>query len=91
MNLKLKKISIMPFTLIVTVIHVVAGFLLGFMVTVVSLLAPNEGMPGFGGLSIIIFPVLNALLGCMTSLFVGTLYNFFAGMFGGLVFEFENA
>ena len=91
MQLKLNKISVKPFVLIVSIIHVIAGFLLGAVMTLTSLVAPNEqGIAGVGPWSVLVFPILNGILGCMTAAFLASIYNFFAQRFGGIVFDFEN-
>jgi|GEM_PF-2066515 len=91
MKLKLKTIAIMPFAQIITVIQIITGFILGLVVTVVSIVAPNEqAAGGVGAWSILVFPVLNGLIGFSTALFVAWAYNKLAPKVGGAVFEFEN-
>jgi hypothetical protein len=90
MQLKLKKISIKSFILIFSIINVIAGFILGAIVTVVSLIAPDEqGMGAFGAWAILLFPIVNGILGVATGAFLAGLYNFLAQRFGGIELEFE--
>lgn len=92
MKLKLNKVSVHSFVLIVTSINVIGGFLLGLVVTVVSLIVPNEeDIAGLGPWSILVFPIINGLLALMTTSFLAWLYNILAGRIGGLVLEFEDA
>lgn len=91
MKLKLNKISVNTFVLIVTSINVIGGFLLGLVVTVISLIVPNEeDLGGLGPWSILVFPILNGLLALMTTSFLAWLYNILAGRLGGIVLEFED-
>lgn len=91
MKLKLNKISMKSFIMIFSTINVVAGFFLGAVVTVVSLLAPDEqGFGGAGAWAILLFPILNGLLGVVTGVFLTGMYNFLSQFVGGLVVEFED-
>jgi hypothetical protein len=90
MLLKLNKIAVKPFVLIVGTIQVVAGFILGLIVTLVALVAPSDQVPGVGPWSIIVFPILNGLIGVITAVFLAGIYNVFSKHVGGVVFEFEN-
>ncbi len=89
MHLKLKKISMKSFILIFSTINVLAGFVLGAVVSVVSLITPNEQGSAMGAWAILIFPVLNGLLGVVTGAFLTGMYNFIAPRFGGVQLEFE--
>lgn len=92
MKLKLMKISTRSFIIIFSMINVVAGFILGTVVTIVSLVTPTaQQAPGdMGPWSILTFPILNGLLGLVTGSFFTVVYNFFAKKFGGIELEFEN-
>lgn len=91
MQVKLKKISTKSFILIFSIINVTAGLILGTVVTIVSLAAPDEqgAGGGIGAWAILIFPILNGLLGIATGAFFTGLYNFLAQRFGGINLEFE--
>jgi len=89
MRLKLKKISMKSFILIFSTINVLAGFILGIIVTIASLAAPEEQGAALGAWAILIFPIVNGLLGVITGAFLTGMYNFLANYFGGLEFEFE--
>ena len=91
MQLKLKKISMKPFIIIFSAINIIAGLILGAIVTVVSLVTPDEqSTGGFGAWAILIFPILNGLLGLTTGVFFTGVYNFFAQRLGGIEVEFED-
>jgi hypothetical protein len=91
MHLKLMKISTKSFILIFSIINVVAGFILGAVVTVMSLIAPDEqGAGAVGPWAILIFPILNGILGVVTGAFLTGMYNFLAKRFGGVQLEFED-
>lgn len=90
MKLKLNKISPKSFILVFATINVVAGLILGAVVTVVSLAAPQDESFGAGGAwAILIFPIVNGVLGAMTGAFLTGMYNFLSEMVGAAVFEFE--
>jgi hypothetical protein len=90
MQLKLIKISMKSFILIFSTINVIAGFVLGAVVTLISLIAPDEqGAGAVGAWAILIFPILNGLLGLATGAFLTGMYNFLAPRFGGIELEFE--
>ncbi len=92
MNLKLTKIGTKSFIMIFATINVAAGLILGAIVTIVSVLAPEEqGAGPVGPWAILIFPILNGILGAVTGLFLTWMFNVLAKRFGGLELEFENA
>ena len=90
MKLKLKKVSVKSFVLIFSTVNVIAGFILGALVTVVSIVTPPEqGSGEIGVWAILIFPILNGLLGLATGAFLTGIYNFLAQRLGGIEVEFE--
>ena len=91
MKLKLKKISTKSFILIFLTVNVFAGLILGAVVTMVSLIAPDEQGAAIGAWGILIFPILNGILGVVTGVFFTGLYNFLASRLGGIELEFEAA
>lgn len=90
MQLKLKKISTKSFVVIFSVINVIAGVILGALVTIASLISPNEEGAALGAWAILIFPVLNGILGAVTGAFFTGLYNVLASRLGGIELEFES-
>jgi len=91
MQLRLKKISTKSFILIFSSINVIGGFILGAVVTIASLTSPaDQGAGPLGPWAILIFPVLNGLLGLATGAFLTWLYNLLAQFFGGIELEFED-
>ena len=90
MKMKLTKISTKSFITIFTIINVLAGFVLGALVTVVSMAVPEEQGAGvIGPWAILIFPILNGFLGLTTGAFLTGTYNFLVKRFGGVEVEFE--
>ena len=90
MKLKLKKVSVKSFVLIFSTVNVIAGFILGAIVTVISVVAPSDqGAGEIGPWAILIFPILNGLLGLATGAFLTCLYNFVTKFYGGIELEFE--
>ena len=90
MKLKLKKIATKSFILIFSVINVITGFILGAVVTVVSLVAPSDQSSGEVGVwAILIFPIVNGLLGLAAGALLTGLYNLLTRFFGGIELEFE--
>ena len=90
MHLKLKKISTKSFIQLFAIINVIGGLIVGAIVTVASLLSPDEQGSAFGVWAVLLFPVLNGILGAVTGAFLTGLYNFLASKFGGIELEFEN-
>jgi hypothetical protein len=85
MKVKLKKIPTKPFIITFSILNVIAGFVLGAIVTLVYIIAPPEqGSQEIGPWAILIFPILNGLLGLATGAFVTGIYNLLAKFFGGI-------
>ena len=90
MKLKLKKISVKPFIFMFSVMNVIAGFFIGAIITVVALVAPADQGPGeIGPWAILVFPIINGLLGLATGAFLTGMYNLLARFKGGIELEFE--
>jgi len=90
MKLKLKKISVKSFIITFSTINLVAGFIIGLIVTVMSLVAPDEQVPAvFGVWAILTFPILNAILGVVSGALITGAYNIVAQRMGGIELEFE--
>lgn len=90
MIVSLKKISIKPMIILTTVIYATAGLMLGIVFALASVAAPpdQEGA-NFGFWSIIVFPLINAIIGAFSSWIMCIVYNLLAGTIGGLEFEVE--
>ena len=69
MQLKLKKISTKSFVVIFLVIKGIACVILGALVTIASLISPNEEGAALASWAILIFPVLNGILGVSRCVF----------------------
>lgn len=90
MKMKLKKISMKSFVLIFSVINVVSGFILGLVVTVSSIAAPADQASGPGVWSVLVFPIVNGILGLLAGVFLTGMYNLLTKFLGGIELEFEN-
>ena len=89
MILKLKKISILPFSLILCALHAMVGLALGIIVAMISIVTKDQqAAMGLGAWAIVVFPILNALLGFLTGVLIAWAYNFFAAQLGGVRMEF---
>ncbi len=88
---KLRKISIMPMAKISCAFHVVVGLILGIIVTIGAMTGQeDEGFWSLGAWSLLVFPIINAMLGFLTGVFLAWGYNVFAHWFGGIEFDLEN-
>lgn len=91
MKLKLTRIAPKSFIKIFTVINIIGGFILGAVVSVVSLLPTDDQNAGaMGPWAILLFPILNGILGAITGAFFTGIYNYLAARFGGIELEFQN-
>lgn len=90
MKVTLKKVPTKAFTLMFASINVIAGFFLGILVTTASLLSPPEQEGNIGAWAIILFPIINGLLGLATGSFLTWIYNLLARRLGGIEMELES-
>ena len=91
MKLKLIKIPTKAFIITFAAINLIAGFILGAIVTLMAIIAPNEQTPGdVGPWAILLFPIINGFLALATGAFLTGLYNFLAPRIGGIELELEN-
>ena len=87
--LKLKKISIIPLAKIFCVLQAMIGVILGIIVAIGSMTGQeDEGLWSLGPWSLLIFPIVNAVLGFLTGAFFAWGYNLLAQWLGGIEFEF---
>ena len=89
MKVKLKNISPKNFMLIFSVLNVIVGFLLGAIVSIASLLNPQDQGSAVGVWSVLFFPFFNGLIGLAASVSLAGLYNLLTKFFGGIELEFE--
>ena len=90
MILKLQKISVLPVAFIFCGLHTVVGFILGVIVSMAAVMTNDEqATMGLGMWSMLVFPVVNAVLGFLAGAFIAGMYNFMSQCFGGIKFEFE--
>jgi len=87
---KLQRIPLIPLAKILCALQAVIGIILGVIVTIGSLSGQeDDGLWSFGAWSLLIFPVVNAVIGFLTGLSIAWAYNLFAQWFGGIEFELE--
>jgi hypothetical protein len=83
--MKLQKIAVLPLAKIFCCLDASVGLVLGFVVTVGSILGQEgEGLWSLGVWSILVFPLVNAVLGFLTGMFVAWSYNLFSAWLGGI-------
>jgi hypothetical protein len=90
MKLRLKRIPMKPFVFLFTIINVVTGLLLGIFMTLTALVVPSEQNGGAGVWSILIFPLMNGIIGLASGAFLTGIYNFLAKHMDGIEMEFES-
>ena len=89
----IKKIGILSLAKLETILMAIFGLLLGiFYAILAAVIGTGETLTDitliqFGWLSIIIFPVIYAILGFVTGIIGGWLYNVIAGWVGGIELE----
>ncbi len=91
---QLKRFGVMSVARLYAVLMAVAGFIVGLFMAIISLIsgmAANSAVLGFGlGLaSIIVFPIIYAVLGFVCGAIGAFLYNVIAGKIGGIEIDFE--
>lgn len=91
MIVKLKKISPKPFVLLTTIVYAIAGLMIGIFFTLASLVAPPQEGPNLGPWALLFFPLLNTILGALSSWMMCLMYNILSGRVGALEFEVEES
>ena len=90
MIVKLKKIATKPMVVLSTIIYVIAGLILGVFFAIASVVAPpQDETANIGFWAILIFPVMNAMIGALSAWIMCLMYNFLSGVVGSLEFEVE--
>jgi len=92
-----KRLDIMSLAKITTLTYAVLGLLVGLFfalfsgvmrsVSTTNVDPVNAWILGLGALAIIVFPILYGLMGFISALISGGLYNFWAGKIGGIGVE----
>ena len=92
MPVKVRKIRAMPLATMLCCLHAIVGFILGLIVTIASSLSPTqeEGLMALGPWSMLVFPVLNGILGFLSGVFIAVCYNFLTPYCGGIEVEVEH-
>jgi hypothetical protein len=95
MTTRIKNINPVQLGIVYAALYAVIGLLIGIVFALFSMAAgammPSGGMPNFGWLSIIIFPILYGVIGFIGGIIVGFFYNLVAGWTGGIELTFSSA
>ena len=88
---ELRSISVLSLAKMVSAIQAVIGLILGIIVSIgPSGNQQDEGIWGLGPWSLLVFPIVNAVLGFLTGSLLALGYNLFAQWFGGIKYEVED-
>ena len=92
MSVKVQKIKAMPLAAMLSCLHAVIGFMIGLIVTIVSMTATHEeeGRMSLGAWSLLVFPLLNGIFGFLSGALIAVCYNFFTPYCGGIEVEVES-
>lgn len=82
---ELKKIDILSFAKLMTVVYGIIGLIFGIFYAIFSIFSGST----FGFFGIIIFPILYGLGGFVLGLITGFFYNVVAKWIGGMKFDLE--
>jgi hypothetical protein len=89
----IKSIDIMSWAKIEALFGIVFGLVYGVLFAMMgTVIGFNKGMPGleaFGFMTIIIFPIVFAIMGFICGAIMAFFYNLFAGKIGGVRIELE--
>ena len=95
----LKKVGILSFAKIYTILMAIAGLIVGIIFTVIAFLVQafaaatsGEAVPGFvalGAANIVIMPIVYAIIGFVSGVIMAWLYNVIANLVGGVELELE--
>lgn len=101
--MNLRRIGVMSAAKLAGVMYAIIGLIVGLVVALISMIgagiaanAPHEaGVPSwigplFGVGAIVLLPILYGVLGFVMGAITAAIYNFVAGISGGLQLEFEN-
>jgi hypothetical protein len=86
MTTRISNINPVQYGIVYGVLCALLGLIGGVIVAIVSLVAGSSAnMPGgMGLLSIVIFPIIYAIIGFIAGIVVGFIYNLVAGWTGGI-------
>jgi hypothetical protein len=92
---RIKNINPIQLGLVYATLYALIGILVGICVAIFTMaagsLASSGGFPNFGWLSVIIFPIMYAVIGFIAGIIGGFLYNLVAGWTGGIELTFTAA
>ena len=90
-KVELKNIDAMSFAKVMTIISAILGLVVGIIFAIISFGFSYMGMMygGYGALSIVVFPILYAILGFLFGLVSALLYNIVAKWVGGVKIEVD--
>lgn len=93
-----KRVGVISLAKLLAAINAVFGFLFGLMFALMSLVGASfansgaEGLFGlvFGVAGVFFVPIFYGIMGFVSGVLTAVLYNFFAGMVGGLELDLVN-
>jgi hypothetical protein len=93
MTTRIRNINPLQLGIVYAALYAIIGLLIGICFALFSMAAgamfKSGGMPNFGFLSIIIFPIMYGIIGFIGGLIVGFFYNLAAGWTGGIELTFS--
>jgi hypothetical protein len=84
---RIRAINPVQLGIVYAALYALIGLIAGIIIAIVSMAAgsmASAGMPNFGWLSVIIFPIIYGVCGFIGGIIVGFLYNLIAGWTGGI-------
>jgi hypothetical protein len=98
MTTRIRNINPLQLGIVYATLYAIIGVLIGvifalFTMAMGSMMGAGSmgrgGMPNFGWLSVIIFPIMYGVIGFIAGIIVGFLYNLVAGWTGGIELTFS--
>jgi ABC-type polysaccharide/polyol phosphate export permease len=94
MTTRIRNINPLQLGIVYAVLYALLGVIIGVCFALIGMVASSMAPSGafsFGWLSVIIFPILYAVIGFIAGLIVGFLYNLVAGWTGGIELTFTTS
>jgi hypothetical protein len=91
MKLKLKEIPVLPCAKMSCALYTLIGVIVGIILTIVSLATDDDQLTmGLGIWAILVYPLINMVMGFAMGSFIAWFYNLLSKFFGGIECEFED-
>ena len=92
MIIKVRRIVVIPFSLMLCSLHALLGIFFGVIITIGSLTTgEDQGFWSLGPWALVVIPFLNAIFGFLMGLLITGCYNFLSGWMGKVELEVEEA